>query len=309
MNKKLKSAALKVLSGHWVSLTCISLVYFAVSYILINTLSSIFEQQITKNPQLGLIMNFLISIIFIPIVYGILKYSIDLKTGKQEIKTLFKFYLDIKLFFKTIGSYLLQYLYVLLKYMLFIIPGIIAYYEYALVEYLIIKEPEIKISGAIKKSKELMKNHKSELFLLQLSCLGWYVLILIIMVLVEIIIMGIFIFLGMDEKLIDTIIGYVISIIIGIGIAVLTVYIRFASLELFDRIYNKYLGVETIEEDIDETVEEDTSENIDETVEIENDDEINVPERIIQGNKILCQRCNTKNGLKRDYCWMCGKKI
>lgn len=310
MNKKLKSAALKVLSGHWKTMIFISLIYSIFSYILVNTLSSIFEQQITQNLALGFGINFLISIISIPFVYGMLKYSMDLKTGKQEIKTLFKFYIDMDLFFKTIGSYLLQYLYIMLKYMLFIIPGIIAYYQYALVEYLIIKEPEIKISGAVKKSKELMKNNKRKLFLLQLSFLGWYILILMIMVSVEIIAICILNLLGMEEKLIYTIIGYVILTIMGIGMVVLTVYISFASLELFDKIYNKYLGIETMKENIEENTEEtidETTENINEI--IENDNEVIVPERIIQGNKILCQRCNTKNGLKREYCWMCGKKI
>ncbi len=29
----------------------------------------------------------------------------------------------------------------------------------------------------------------------------------------------------------------------------------------------------------------------------------------IYKNKIICQKCNAKNGLKRKYCWICGKKI
>jgi len=30
---------------------------------------------------------------------------------------------------------------------------------------------------------------------------------------------------------------------------------------------------------------------------------------IIKKKKILCQGCNTKNGIKREHCWMCGKKL
>ena len=59
---------------------------------------------------------------------------------------------------------------------LFIIPGIIAAFAYSQVYLVKLDDPEIGYMDAIKKSKELMKGHKMEFFLLSLSFIGWAIL-------------------------------------------------------------------------------------------------------------------------------------
>lgn len=59
---------------------------------------------------------------------------------------------------------------------LFIIPGIIASLSYFAAPYILAEHPEIKASEAIKMSKEMMNGHKKELFLLNLSFIGWFLL-------------------------------------------------------------------------------------------------------------------------------------
>lgn len=57
--------------------------------------------------------------------------------------------------------------------LLFIIPGIIATYRYAMAPYIMAENPDIGIMEAIEESKYLMDGHKGDLFWLHLSFLGW----------------------------------------------------------------------------------------------------------------------------------------
>ena len=63
--------------------------------------------------------------------------------------------------------------------MLFIIPGIIAIYKYRMANYLLLTHPEYSITECISKSKEMTRGHKWELFVLDLSFLGWNLLALV----------------------------------------------------------------------------------------------------------------------------------
>jgi len=60
--------------------------------------------------------------------------------------------------------------------LLFIVPGIIASFRYALAPYLMAEHPDLNASEAIEQSKQLMQGHKSRLFWLKLSFIGWYLL-------------------------------------------------------------------------------------------------------------------------------------
>lgn len=70
----------------------------------------------------------------------------------------------------------LRSLYITLWTLLFIIPGIIAGYSYAMTPFLMAENPELSASQAIAASKEMMKGHKGELFALDLSFIGWALL-------------------------------------------------------------------------------------------------------------------------------------
>ena len=66
-----------------------------------------------------------------------------------------------------------------LQTLLFIIPGIIAFYKYRMAIYLLLDDPKKPIMNCILDSKDMMKGHKSELFSLDLSFIGWFILELI----------------------------------------------------------------------------------------------------------------------------------
>ena len=60
--------------------------------------------------------------------------------------------------------------------LLLIIPGIIASIAYRMAYFIKLDNPDIGVLDAIIKSKELMRGHKWDFFVLQLSFLGWVIL-------------------------------------------------------------------------------------------------------------------------------------
>lgn len=60
--------------------------------------------------------------------------------------------------------------------LLFCIPGIIKAYSYAMTPYILADCPNVKAKDALKLSMRIMNGHKGELFVLQLSFLGWMLL-------------------------------------------------------------------------------------------------------------------------------------
>lgn len=70
----------------------------------------------------------------------------------------------------------LQNLYIILWTLLFIIPGIIKSFSYAMAPFLLAENPDMTANEAITASKELMEGHKAELFFLHLSFIGWEIL-------------------------------------------------------------------------------------------------------------------------------------
>lgn len=64
----------------------------------------------------------------------------------------------------------------ILWYFLLIIPGIMKSYEYSMVPYLLTDDTNLTSSEAIEISRELTDGHKWEMFVLDLSFLGWNIL-------------------------------------------------------------------------------------------------------------------------------------
>lgn len=71
---------------------------------------------------------------------------------------------------------LLTGIYTFLWTLLFIIPGIIATYRYAMAPFIQAEHPEYSASESIAASKKMMSGHKWELFCLDLSFIGWALL-------------------------------------------------------------------------------------------------------------------------------------
>ena len=81
------------------------------------------------------------------------------------------------MFFRIVWLYILMGIFTFLWTLLFLFPGIIAFYRYRMAVYLLLEHPEMSAMDCIRESKRLMKGHKWELFVFDLSFIGWALLI------------------------------------------------------------------------------------------------------------------------------------
>ena len=93
-----------------------------------------------------------------------------------EVKDLFS---QFERFGQAFLQRFLRILYTSLWSLLFIIPGIVKSYAYAMTPFIMAENPEMTASEAITASKEMMDGHKGELFTLDLTFIGWDLLCLL----------------------------------------------------------------------------------------------------------------------------------
>ena len=130
--------------------------------------------------SLGFIM---IAALFMAVIYFVLgsivgvgyaKYNLNLVDKKNAaFETLFEYFSHWK---TTTIARLLRALYVFLWSILFIIPGIVAGFSYAMTDYILAEDPELTADEAISQSKSLMMGNKWRFFCLQFSFIGWDIL-------------------------------------------------------------------------------------------------------------------------------------
>ena len=103
---------------------------------------------------------------------GYARFNLDLvdRQKEPEIGTLFGYFTYWK---TTAAAKFLQGLYVFLWSLLFVIPGIVAGYSYAMTGYILAEHPELTASEAIEQSKQMMSGNRFRLFCLQFSFIGW----------------------------------------------------------------------------------------------------------------------------------------
>jgi len=110
-----------------------------------------------------------------PMTIGVNSFFLKRYRGMQaNIETMFTD--GFTNFGRKLGGYLWMELFLVLWSMLFVIPGIIKAYSYAMTPYILADCPNVKAKDALKLSMRMMQGHKWELFTLHLSFLGWHLL-------------------------------------------------------------------------------------------------------------------------------------
>lgn len=110
------------------------------------------------------------------ITYGY--FNVTLRLAKKESTTIDDLFEGFrkKNVFKSMKLAVLMGVYVFLWSLLLIVPGIIKGFSYSMAYYIMLDHPEYTASEALKKSQEMMKGHKLDLFILCLSFIGWFIL-------------------------------------------------------------------------------------------------------------------------------------
>ncbi len=162
----LRQAAWGKLSGNWGGPIAVSLIYMVITGVL---------SAITQNMPAASLLSVIVTA---PLAIGLNKYFIEFsKQLSPDVEVLFDGYKES--FLSSILLSLLTGLLIFLWMLLFIIPGIIKAYAYAMAPYILAENPTISITEALDESQEMMKGHKMDLFILGLSFIGWVLLGLI----------------------------------------------------------------------------------------------------------------------------------
>ena len=123
---------------------------------------------------LGLV-GFLLSIlVFNPLIVGCYRFFLQNSRGPAELNELGAGFRGD--WGNVVLVMFLKNLFLALWTMLFIIPGIVKAYAYRMVPYILKEHPELSGTQAITLSRRMMKGHKGDAFVLDLSFIGWIIL-------------------------------------------------------------------------------------------------------------------------------------
>ena len=167
-NSEYKDMALRSLEGNWTKAAVASLIAFLILEIVGSSPTFLVD------PVPGMVWQGIITILLLPLAWGFKVFFQRLireeNTDYERLFDGFSQYVRITL------AELLKGIYILLWMMLFIIPGIVKDYSYAMTEFILKDNPEMSGEEAICESMRLMQGHKMQLFLLDLSMIGWLIL-------------------------------------------------------------------------------------------------------------------------------------
>lgn len=178
-NQDYKNAALDRLRDNWSPAVLATIV---ITILCLACTGGQTVPQYVPNANTGLILwlcggSFLLSIFVInPLIVGYDNaMRLFYERGDTEIlSNLFKIATS-NYFHKVWGMFLME-LKVFLWSLLFLIPGIIMSFSYAMTPYILEEHPEIGAWEASTRSKEIMTGHRFDLFWLYLSFIGWALL-------------------------------------------------------------------------------------------------------------------------------------
>lgn len=105
---------------------------------------------------------------------GYVRFNLNLLRGENpQFTDLFGYYSKLG---KGILLVIIRGVFVFLWSLLFVIPGIVAVYRYAMMPYILAENPDMSVMDAMRKSKEMMYGNKWRLFCLHFSFIGWTLL-------------------------------------------------------------------------------------------------------------------------------------
>ena len=111
-----------------------------------------------------------------PLEFGFMLCFLRLIRGEDSSEMVGDQFSVFSKYGRTLGTSLLMTLYILLWCLLFVIPGIIMSYAYAMTPYIMNDRPDLDADDCIHESRMMMKGYKWKLFCLDLSFIGWAIL-------------------------------------------------------------------------------------------------------------------------------------
>lgn len=179
---ELKKWAKEKIKGKWLqilgAILLVSIVSAAFAYPEISK-----ENEQTMSIIIGIIKILGDMIVYI-LSIGLASYIVNFITDKEyKIEQIWSKFSNWK---QIIVTYWHQLVMILLYTLLLIIPGIIKAISYSLVPYILLDESNMSSTEVLKLSEEMMKGHKMDYFVLILSFIGWHLLAVLTLGILEI---------------------------------------------------------------------------------------------------------------------------
>ncbi len=167
-----KNRALASLENKWTAPVLCMLVYYVIAFI-ISWITDIKDAPVLNG------LGFIAYLGLLPMGWALAVLFLDfIRQGQTSVSALFLGY-NKPWFPKSFLLPLLVSIFTLLWTLLLIIPGLIKSYSYSMAYFVHKDNPEIGCNAAIDESMRLMEGHKWELFMLDLSFIGWFFLCLL----------------------------------------------------------------------------------------------------------------------------------
>jgi len=167
----LKSNAKAQLKGKW----GLAILTLLVGGIICNGFSAgvrFFEPHGGSITVTGNLINILLGGV---ITLGISKFVLNIATNKEEasFNDLFS---GFNIYLKTLGLWIVMGVCIGISTLCLIVPGIIVSLMFSQAFFILCENNEKSIKECLEESSEIMKGNKAELFVLELSFIGWWLL-------------------------------------------------------------------------------------------------------------------------------------
>ncbi len=197
-NTQYKNEALAALKGNWAPAVLVTVVFLAIATLCIGPaevpmLTGTFDSEavaaMAAAGDLAGVMDAYstlsswssLSSLLRIFVYNVLSvgfavaFLLLLRNGDDRL-TSNMFEVSFRQYWHKVWGMFLMYLFIALWTLLFILPGIVKAFSYALTPYILEENPDLSANEAIDHSRAMMKGHKFDLFYLYLSFIGWFFL-------------------------------------------------------------------------------------------------------------------------------------
>lgn len=175
-NQDYKNAALAALKGNWAPAVLATVVYVLIALVCVS--GSEVNTFVPGMPMKTVLAfaggtTLLELFILLPLDLGFYwAFKLLLDKGDADLtKNTFKY--GFNGYWHNVGGYFFMELKVILWCLLFIIPGLVMSFAYAMTPFILKDNPGISAWKASTMSREMMKGHKFDLFWLYLSFIGW----------------------------------------------------------------------------------------------------------------------------------------
>ena len=154
-----------------------------VALIILSALSG-YTVVNNKDSALSSLLSIAISLLLFIVTVGYAKFMLNFINDKEySLDQLWSYFGDWK---NLATVWIHETVMVFLYYLLLIIPGIIKTISYSLVPYILVDDPNMSSSDVLDLSAKMMDGHKMDYFKLELSFIGWHLLAVLTLGILEI---------------------------------------------------------------------------------------------------------------------------